>query len=65
MVADSAAYRRIATLMAHEGLLLRRAPGPLIGYTIMPLLLMVVGKVVKPTLHNSGKPLEPVCVPTT
>ena len=48
MVADSAAYRRIATLMAHEGLLLRRAPGPLIGYTIMPLLLMVV---LQPTLE--------------
>src|SRR5947208_1204399 len=56
MVADSAAYRRIATLMAHEGLLLRRAPGPLIGYTIMPLLLMVV---LQPTLERLSRVSAP------
>ena len=49
MAPDTTGYRRIATLMAHESVLLMRAPGPLIGYTIMPLLLMTV---LQPTLER-------------
>ena len=42
MSPDPRAGRRIAALVRHETLLLARAPGPLIGYTVMPLLLMTV-----------------------
>jgi ABC-2 type transport system permease protein len=34
--------RRIGALVRHEAVLLARAPGPLIGYTVMPVLLMTV-----------------------
>jgi ABC-2 type transport system permease protein len=33
---------RLSALVAHEALLLSRQPGPLIVYTVLPLLLMVV-----------------------
>jgi ABC-2 type transport system permease protein len=33
---------RLAALIRHEASLLARSPGPLIGYTVMPLLLMTV-----------------------
>lgn len=36
------ARRRIGALVRHEAILLARAPGPLIGYTVMPVLLMTV-----------------------
>jgi ABC-2 type transport system permease protein len=42
MPIDPAARSRIAALVRHEALLLARAPGPLVGYTVMPLLLMTV-----------------------
>ena len=40
MIGDAGA--RVAALMRHEAVLLSRSPGPLIGYTVMPLLLMTV-----------------------
>jgi ABC-2 type transport system permease protein len=42
MSPDRSARCRIAALVRHEAILLARAPGPLIGYTVMPLLLMTV-----------------------
>ena len=36
------ARSRIGTLIRHEALLLARAPGPVVGYTVMPVLLMTV-----------------------
>jgi ABC-2 type transport system permease protein len=57
MRVDATTYRRIAALATHESLLLARAPGPLIGYTVMPLLLMTV---LQPTLERLSRvsPLE-------
>jgi ABC-2 type transport system permease protein len=46
---DLAARSRIVALVRHEAILLARAPGPLIGYTVMPLLLMTV---LRPTLER-------------
>lgn len=40
VASDTAA--RLTALMRHEAILLARSPGPLIGYTVMPLLLMTV-----------------------
>jgi len=42
MSSDPGARSRIGALFRHEAILLARAPGPLIGYTVMPLLLMTV-----------------------
>ncbi|MCI0549007.1 MAG: ABC transporter permease [Candidatus Rokubacteria bacterium] len=42
MGADAAGLTRIGALVRHEAILLARAPGPLVGYTVMPLLLMTV-----------------------
>ena len=42
MSRDPGARGRIAALVRHEAILLARAPGPLIGYTVMPVLLMTV-----------------------
>ncbi len=42
MSPDPSARYRIAALVRHETILLARAPGPLIGYTVMPVLLMTV-----------------------
>jgi ABC-2 type transport system permease protein len=49
--------RRVSAIVAHETRLLARAPGPLIGYTVMPLLLMTV---LQPTLERLSRvsPLE-------
>ena len=52
MLAERAARCRIAALMAHQGTLLLRAPGPLIGYTVMPLLLMTV---LQPTFERLAR----------
>jgi ABC-2 type transport system permease protein len=52
MAAETAARRRIAALIVHEAVLLLRAPGPLIGYTVMPLLLMTV---LQPTLQRLAR----------
>ena len=42
MLAERSVRHRLVALMTHEAVLLLRAPGPLIGYTVMPLLLMTV-----------------------
>ena len=54
MRVESLARRRIAALMAHEAVLLIRAPGPLIGYTVMPLLLMTVLEPMLGTAHAAA-----------
>ena len=56
MAPDRATRRRLAALMAHEGVLLMRAPGPLIGYTVMPLLLMTVLQPMLERLAHVGSP---------
>jgi ABC-2 type transport system permease protein len=50
VIADTAA--RLAALMRHEATLLARSPGPLIGYTVMPLLLMTV---LRPMLERMAR----------
>lgn len=42
MTPESTACHRLVALIRHETILLARSPGPLVGYTIMPLLLMTV-----------------------
>jgi len=42
MASELTACRRVAALVRHEAILLARSPGPLLGYTVMPLLLMTV-----------------------
>jgi len=42
MAGDSFTRIRLAAQVRHQGILLLREPGPLIGYTVMPLLLIAV-----------------------
>jgi ABC-2 type transport system permease protein len=53
MSSDSRTRCRITALVRHEAILLARAPGPLIGYTVMPMLLMTV---LRPMLERAAAP---------
>jgi ABC-2 type transport system permease protein len=55
---DAPACVRVAALVRHEARLLARAPGPLIGYTIVPLVLMSVLRPMLELLTAAGPPAE-------